>query len=226
STFGWRFPSLFQTSFQSLVAVDGQRQVPSDSQGAHLRVGWCDLRDVFCRGGVRLRPVLFRERQDRMRRLIQGTLAAVVLMLAGCNKLNFKEFTSEEGKFSILMPGDPERKTQRIRGLEMVMYGMNVKNGAYVVGYMDAPGRPLSLDGAIQNVTNEHNGKISSTKDFTLEGYTGKEFEIESKEPKGYISGRVIVVKDRLYTFQAAGTNAKLSNSDVRKFLDSFKLLK
>jgi len=82
-----------------------------------------------------------------------------------------------------------------------------------------------SLSGAVSSAAS-HDGKILSTKDFTLEGTTGKEFEIESKEPKGYISGRVIFIKDRFYQFFAMGTNAKLSNSDVRKFLDSFKLIK
>jgi hypothetical protein len=157
-----------------------------------------------------------------MRRLIQGTLAAVVLMLGGCNKLNFKEFTSQDGKFSILMPGDPEKKTQKILKIDLVMYGKNVRNGAYAVGYADIPpGQSFSLDGAIQGVSASHSGKVSSTKDFTLEGSTGKEFEVESGSPKGYISGRVIVINGRFYQFFAAGSNAKLSNSDVRKFLDS-----
>src|SRR5262245_46720368 len=162
-----------------------------------------------------------------MRRLILGALGLAVLTLASCNKLNFKEFTSQEGKFSILMPGEPERKSQRILNIELVMYGLDVRNGAYAAGYADLPrGQSFSLDGAIQGVAGTHDGKILSTKDFTLEGSTGKEFEVESSKPKGYISGRVIVINHRFYQFFAAGNNARLSNSDVRNFLDSFRIIK
>src|SRR5438093_1125700 len=94
------------------------------------------------------------ERMGAMRRSIQGALAAAVLVLAGCNKLDFKEFTSKEGKFSILMPGEPERKTTKIFNIDLVMYGIDVRNGAYAVGYADfPPGTPLSLDGAVQGIS-------------------------------------------------------------------------
>ena len=86
-----------------------------------------------------------------MRRLIPGTLAAAVLMLAGCDKPNFKEFTAKDGKFSILMPGEPEKKTQKILNIDLIMYGRNVRNGAYAAGYADIPpGQTFSLDGAVQ----------------------------------------------------------------------------
>jgi hypothetical protein len=65
-----------------------------------------------------------------------------------------------------------------------------------------------------------------SEKEYTFEGSTGREFEIETGKPKGYVSGRVIVLNGRFYEMFAMGTNARLSNSDVRKFLDSFKLKK
>ncbi|HKB35905.1 MAG TPA: hypothetical protein VKD72_05590, partial [Gemmataceae bacterium] len=87
------------------------------------------------------------------------------------------------------------------------------------------PAFVVSLSGSVSGAAS-HDGKILSTKDFTLEGSTGKECEIESTKPKGYISGRVIVIDRRFYQALAMGTNAKLSNSDVSKFLDSFKLIK
>jgi hypothetical protein len=67
---------------------------------------------------------------------------------------------------------------------------------------------------------------VTSLKDFTLDGVTGKEFEAEITKPKGYIAGRVIVVNNRLYQVFAIGTNARLTDGDARKFLDSFKFTK
>jgi hypothetical protein len=162
-----------------------------------------------------------------MRRLLQGGFVLPVLLLGGCGGLNFKEFTPPEGGFTVLMPGTPEKKTIPILDMTMIGYGVNVKNGAYAVGFMDMPaGRPFSLDGALQGIVNQHKGKVLSQSKFTMEGSSGTEFEIESSDPKGYVSGRMIVVRGRFYEILAMGTKARLSNTDVRKYLDSFKLTK
>jgi hypothetical protein len=153
--------------------------------------------------------------------------ATLLLPLVGCNKVDFKEFSSSEGKFTILMPADPEKKTQTVMGMTVVMYGKNVNKGAYAVGYADIPaGRPISLPGAVQGIAGSHDGKVLSENDYTIEGSTGKEFEIETGKPKGYVSGRVILINNRFYQMFAMGTNARLASSDVQKFLNSFKLTK
>ncbi len=162
-----------------------------------------------------------------MRRLLPLAMVSLLVLPAGCGKIEFKDFTSPEGKFTILMPGTPEKKTQTIHNMMLVMYGMNVKNGAYAAGYADIPpGTPFSLPGAVQGIAGSHGGKVLSEKDYTLEGKTGREFEIETTTPKGFVSGRVIVINNRLYQILALGTNARLSNADVQKFLNSFKLTK
>ena len=84
----------------------------------------------------------------------------------------------------------------------------------------------MSLPGAVQGIAGSHDGKVESEKDYTFEGSTGREFEVATSKPKGYISGRVIVIKNRFYQMFAAGSTARLSNSDVQKFLNSFKLTK
>jgi hypothetical protein len=162
-----------------------------------------------------------------MRYLTLPVLALLLVPLAGCGSVEFKEFNSPEGKFSVLMPPNPERKTQAAGKLNLVMYGVNVRNGAYAVGYTDVPpGTPMSLPGAADGVANSHAGKVTSLTDFTLDGVTGKEFEAETTKPKGYVSGRVIVVNNRFYQALAMGSSARLSDADVRKFLDSFKVTK
>jgi hypothetical protein len=96
-----------------------------------------------------------------MRRLILLAMPVVLLSSAGCGSLDFKEFSPPEGKFTILMPGTPEKKSQALQGFTLVMYGVNVRNGAYAVGYADIPpGTPFSLPGAGQGVSNSHQGKV------------------------------------------------------------------
>lgn len=155
------------------------------------------------------------------------TAAFFLCFLSGCGGVEFKEFTSPEGKFSILMPANPEKKTQDVLGQTMVAYGKNVRNGAYVVGYFDVPaGVPVSLPGAAQGAANTAAGKVTTEREFTFEGNKGLEFEAETTKPKGYVSGRVIVINNRFYQLLAMGNNARLTDGDVQKFLTSFKLTK
>jgi|SRR5262245_35466405 len=162
-----------------------------------------------------------------MRNLMLFATTVMLLPLAGCNRVEFQEFSSPEGKFSILMPGTPEKKTQTTMGMTVVMFGKDVRNGAYAVGYADIPRNvPTSLSGAVQGIARSHSGKILSEKDYMFEGTKGKEFEVEIPKPKGFISGRVILIKNRLYQMFAMGTNARLSDPDVQKFIKSFKLIK
>jgi hypothetical protein len=159
-----------------------------------------------------------------MQGLIMGPVAAALLALGG---LTFEEFSPKEGGFTVLMPGKPQKKQMSKEGLTATAYGVNVANGAYLVVVTPLPpGQPFSIDKAIEGQVAHHEGKVLSSKRFRLGGETGKEFEAESGKPKGYLSGRVIVIDNRLYQVVAAGTEGRLSNPDVRKFLDSFKLKK
>jgi len=161
-------------------------------------------------------------------RLAPVTFFLVVVTTVGCGgSPNFTEFSSPEGKFTILMPGTPEKKTQDALGLKLVMYGANVRNGAYAAGYADIPpGTPVDLHGAVDGIAKGQAGKILSEKDVTVEGATAREFEVESTKPKGHVAGRVFVINNRLYQIFAAGSNLRLADADIQKFLDSFKLKK
>src|SRR5689334_13577203 len=111
-----------------------------------------------------------------MRKWIPLTLAALLLPLSGCNKLSFKEFAPPEGKFSILMPGTPDKKTQSVMGMTVVGYGVDVRNGAFAVFYADIPpGMPFDLSGGVKGAVNPYGGSVQSEKDYTFEGATGKE---------------------------------------------------
>src|SRR4051794_36985619 len=104
-------------------------------------------------------------------------LAALAPGLAGCDFQGFRnsqasaevrrfqEFAPPEGRFTVLMPGTPERKDLKVLDLTCVGYGLNVNNGAYAVGYLDLPrGRSFSKDGAVQGICSEHQGKVLSKK--------------------------------------------------------------
>lgn len=154
-------------------------------------------------------------------------VAFALALVPGCGKTEFKEFTSPEGKFSILMPGDPERKTQDLLGKQLIFFSKNLRHGSYGVGFLDIPpGFPINLPGAAEGATNAHAGKVTLQREYTFEGTKGLEFEGETTKPKGYVSGRVIVLNNRFFQILALGSNARLSDPDVQKFLTSFQLMK
>ncbi len=164
-----------------------------------------------------------------MPHLLRSLLVALALIpLAGCGKaapLDFKEFTPTEGGCSLLLPGTPTRTTAPAANLQMIMYEARVRNGSYMLALADIPpGQPTSLDGGVQGAANAVSGTVLSQTDFTLGTVTGREVEIASTKPRGHISLRIIVVGNRLYQAAAGGSSIRLSDPDVRKFLDSLKI--
>src|SRR5262245_27580611 len=90
-----------------------------------------------------------------------------------------------------------------------------------VANIFTTAGRPSPQPASVQQ--RFHENTLASR---FMEGTTGKEFEIKSTKPKGYVCGRVIVINNRLYEVFAGGTDARLTSPDVRKFLDPFKLIR
>ena len=72
-----------------------------------------------------------------MRKLLLA-LGLFGLLLPGC-AASFSEFSPPDGKFSILMPGTPEKKTKIAKGLKNITYGADAGNNAYSVSYADLP---------------------------------------------------------------------------------------
>jgi hypothetical protein len=156
-------------------------------------------------------------------------LVAATLMfpLAGCgNKSGLKTFTSKEGKFSILMPGTPKMDvTPLAPGFDATHYTSNTKDPVYMVSFgpVNPQGTP-DLRAAVQGLTTDAGGRILVERGFQIGGSTGIEFEGEIPDPKCFVAGRVFIQNGRLYRITMAGTNSRLANADVQKFLNSFQL--
>ena len=103
----------------------------------------------------------------------------------------WKEFTSKEGGFTVLMPGTPKEQTQKfatqVGDIEAKMFQLEAKPGqAYVMAYADYPEAVVKksnpdkiLDGARDGAAKKINGKVASEKKITLEKHPGREVEIE-----------------------------------------------
>jgi hypothetical protein len=152
--------------------------------------------------------------------------------------VEWKEFVSKEGGFSVVMPGTPTSGTQvaktPIGAVTVHLFAAEVKNQgrAYLVTYNDVPelaGQPVDvekgLDGSRDGIlANMPGSKLLEEKKISLDGFPGRELTIEVPG-KGTARWRVYMVKPRLYQVVAFGPKDITGLAEADKFFDSFKPL-
>jgi hypothetical protein len=174
-------------------------------------------------------------KEDSVTRKLSILLVVLVALLA-CKKAEFKTFTSQDGGFSVLMPGEPKEEsktTQTASGpIQFKMFSVELGSGsiAYIVAYNDYPqalidrSNPATiLDGAMEGAAGGSKSNITSKTDVLLGGHPGREFTAKLAGGFDYAS-RVFLVKERLYQVNVVCEPGKVSADDKRKFFESFKL--
>jgi hypothetical protein len=145
----------------------------------------------------------------------------------------WKEFSSEEGRFKVLMPGEPKAyqlDTESDFGKgKLNMFRVMAGETGYVANYSDFPEaikkQPLkqvfdsSRDGAIANLS----GKLATEKDIKLGDHPGRETLIDVSG-KAMFRAKVYLVGRRMYQVVMVGSKEAVSSKDAEKFFDSFKL--
>lgn len=156
-------------------------------------------------------------------------------MRGGGGKLEeFKLYRSDEGRFSISLPGKPERMVQKtdtsMGALESVMYQAGSDKIGFIAGYVDYPPKmfentdiekmlDVARDGAIQNIK----GKLLNENVLDFHGNPGRELEVELPN-KATLKSRIILINNRLYQVMAISNSKKTLNTNCPKFFDSFKV--
>ena len=161
----------------------------------------------------------------------------------------WKEFSSAEGGFSILMPGTPQAKTQEVASppgkVSFRTFELRTNTGVYDVSYSDLPiysedpahiseGLDANRDALLKST----GLKLLSEKAITFDGVPGREWLLVGNE--GVVRRRIIIVKDRLYTLSFVTAPNVAFNSGrpsadpaertdfyeatAAKFFDSFKV--
>jgi|SRR5687767_6643254 len=137
---------------------------------------------------------------------------AVTLLLSACSFLNaqeptWKEFRSNEGGFSVLMPGAPTpnkvtvNTTSGVKEADTFTLNEGELN-EYMIAYSKYPktdSKKVSTDKLFDDIRNgivlAQQGKLRSEAAITLEGHRGREIAIET--PDGVITtARFYVVDD------------------------------
>ena len=155
-----------------------------------------------------------------------------------CGEPKFKEFSSEAGKFSILMPGNPLfEESEEGLGAEKVKvatFTAEVKPTGYIVAYREYSEEKISSANQQELLTFLRNGLLNSTsgtlisnKEISLGESKGLEFSAKgkNKEKDIIIAGRLFVIKSRIFQILAV-TEGNVIPQHITNFLESFKTLK
>jgi hypothetical protein len=150
----------------------------------------------------------------------------------------WKEFAPPEGRFSILMPGNPVPDTSS--GNEGVHdFSLTTSMAIYGAGYADWPKSEKDgaeytkhvLDSTTQEMISVANTTLVSQTDILLKGHPGRELRLRLPEDGIYVD-RMYIVGERLYQLSIAiqGYYARPEKKGfydwtIAKYFESFTLI-
>lgn len=148
----------------------------------------------------------------------------------------WKEFASTEGGFAVELPGTPTEETETGEdGSIARSYSLFLDQEAYLINYADLVDEkeeekekedlsPEEVQAILKGMPNHFvesaEGKLERTRDISLNGNPGKEFEFTFRDGISG-KGRVYVVKKRFFLVVGLASQ----NQNLQKFLDSFRFL-
>ena len=148
---------------------------------------------------------------------------------------NWQTYTSDEGGFVILFPTNPTVESMMSDSLEVQTASAVKDNIYYRASFGNLPAYSTQdyspeaiLDATVDKTANDTGGgKLIYKKEISLQNNPGVEFKIEWSSNNLVLIGRVYLVdKTHMYTQNAGTTIDNVSNSNIKKFLDSFALIK
>ena len=147
------------------------------------------------------------------------------------------KYKSPEGRYSILLPAQPDVGTQEATaatGEKFTQYKAAVLDSgvAYMIGYFDYPsGMVYTVDKGRDGMIQALNGTLLDEELISLGGVSGRQFRILAKDPSAgeyVIRARIYDVNQRVYVLQFIVSKAtEAENVDkAARYFDSFQITK
>jgi len=172
---------------------------------------------------------------------MKNIFALVVVVAASFPSFGFQnaagdwiKFTSDAGRFSVLMPGPGEPKDEaetkadpKLGSYTTHLYLQKTDRGLFMAGWADyAPTVRLDVQGELaanrDNFARGVEARVTSERPITLGDSPGIEFTAESEQAT--FKSRVYVVGQRPYMIIAATLKGQEGSANVERFLASFQL--
>ena len=149
----------------------------------------------------------------------------------------WRQLTSEEGRFSVLIPGNPVEEMQTIDSSAgpVSQYLFSVQkagNELYVCAYNDFPDYivddyQVAFDAGRDGILRGTEGQIVDEQDLDIDGHPGRALTItrtiEGVEARQQV--HFYLVENRLYQLLVIMPADRFASADAAKFFDSFTLL-
>ena len=161
------------------------------------------------------------------------TVAAAVLLAACYAELDWREFNSPDGRFTVMLPSKPARESRELvlagGRTTMHMVSAHAPEMAFGVGYADLPpgtDPARALEEGRAALVKNIGGRVTAER--TLEGVTGVEFEADGQAGGNpmRLAARVLVSGNRYYQVVLVARAARASEVDRTIFPGSFKLFR
>ncbi len=157
----------------------------------------------------------------------------------GPSRVDWREFTCEEGQYKILMPGIPSPREES----RLTWFGLAIKAKGWEVERREFPARffvfhfearigendvEALLDQTAAQISAARNGKLVNVKRISLDRHPGREAIMECPGKSGIDTqvSRFYFANNRHYHTAVVTPKKKASADYVTKFLDSFKLIR
>lgn len=177
---------------------------------------------------------------NRLKGIVGFAVAFIVVCVAiyiytGNNKLApFKEFRSDEGQFTVLMPGKPEVRNEAMDmpfgTVNTITYMAGSRKIGCAVAYTDYPALLIKstdpqelLEGAKNGAVKNAGGRLISETSIDFHGLPARNVRIEVPG-KAFTAARYILKSPRFYELVFFATTDKGHEQDISKFFDSFKI--
>jgi hypothetical protein len=126
------------------------------------------------------------------------------------------EFTSAEGKFKVMLPGDPTRKSRSSKEVE---YGVETPDAKIGVVYADLSEKTKPE----RYMVAPAGSKVLKEAEITQGDYKGRDIVAEVPN-QGRVHMRFLTTGKRLYTVMIVGKSKPPAESEVSRVLDSFQI--
>lgn len=167
--------------------------------------------------------------------VVRRLAALVAFCVIGCSpELDWREFTSPEGRFAVMLPGRPARDSREVAlaGAKVALYMTSVQASgmAFGVGYADLPAGTDAArviaedrDALVRNIR----GRVTAERPIALDGARGIEFQAEGSAQGAAmrIAARLAVAGDRFYQVVFIARAERADAVDPTMFPGSFRLL-
>jgi hypothetical protein len=166
---------------------------------------------------------------------LSSLLVLAIVVLTGCQRDRWETYTSEEGAFSVSLPGVPADTTTSLGSpvgeIMMHKFSLNQETALYEVTYSDYPDTLFEiqsvddiLNGLLYTYTADGRVPPLNVKIVSLGDYPGREIDILSPDNQLYMKIRAYMVGHRLYQATVITQKAHSLSVNVDKFLDSFQV--